>query len=88
MEIEIKKKLVADLLEDPECRKEAIILLSKNIKIKDRDSEIREKYKSLKEKLGSANEAKIIIAEEYCTGIKNVERILFPPKHFKYLPAR
>jgi hypothetical protein len=46
LEIEIKKKLVADLLEDPECRKEAINILIENKN--SRDFEIRGKYKKLK----------------------------------------
>lgn len=87
MEIEIKKKLVEDLLQDAECKNMAINMLYKDIKkmqIFDRDSEIRKKYKKLKEELSSAKKAKIQLAEEYCTGLDNIDRILYPPKNFNY----
>ena len=85
MEIEIKKKLVADLLEDPECRKEALNILIDNKN--SRDSEIRNKYKIYKASLGGIA-AKRKLAEEYFTGLKNIDRILYPPKKFNYLTQK
>lgn len=87
MEIEIKKKLVIDILQDAECKSMAINMLYKDIKkmeVFDRDSEIRKKYKKLKDELNSAKKAKIQLAEEYCTGLDNIDRILYPPKKINY----